>query len=724
MDTLTQAIAHSKGKDGTRQTLQEHLSNVAALAAEYATAWGAQDAATFIGLTHDLGKLKATWQERILDLEAWDEDGKPSAGKPVFVEMKHDHKMAAAAYVYEKYHDVQNALLIAGHHGGIPDFAKFVTEMESGKWNAGRQEIVERVGTLQIPKPHLETYDYFALMMLYSCLVDADCVDTSQHHDGRLVGMFATMDQLFDKLLLLQVESNASLAVEKMRQQVREACIFKAPSAKGFFNLHAPTGSGKTISGGLFATSHAVFNDLRSIVYVAPYRTIIDQTADVYASIFGAENVLAHHSTSDFWHGTGSSEKLQRQTAENWEGVPVVVTTSEQFFESAFSGRPGAARKLHNLAKTLIVIDEPQALPARLLIPCLAFLKTLVENFGCSVLFMSATVPPLETLLDTHVVQLLNSTFKPAKRVTVDIDKFNSCLWSDLSSFMSATKQSLSIANTKAGALRIFKGLPQASRTYISTWLCPAHRKVVINGVKAKLKAGAGCHVASTQVIEAGVDLDFPDTLLREKAPLDSLLQAFGRCNRHGLGSGKCYVFSPLEGNQLHDYDKAISIVNHLLYEKRLDAFNATTLEKYYTMLYAISNLDALDVMTHVNALNFETVRDGNDEGEGGFRLIADGQVHLICAYGTAEQRHGLQDAIDAIKSKVADDDIPPRWATRRLQNFVVSVYQKTFEKLDGAFPLGLTHLFLNYYVCSVDYSAQTGLGSVIDSLNSGHDEE
>lgn len=727
MEALIQAIAHSRGKDGTRQTLQEHLSNVATLAAGYASAWGGQDAATFLGLTHDLGKMKATWQERILDLEAWDDAGKPPAGKPVFVEMKHDHKMSSAAYVMQKYHADALALLVAGHHGGIPDFNKFITEMESGKWDASRDEVINLCQThgfvmgKKQPVSSDGICDYFALMMLYSCLVDADCVDTSAHHEGRLVGTFDTMDALFDKLLLLQVDSDASAAVNKMRQDVREACIFKAPAPKGFFNLHAPTGSGKTISGGLFATSHAVFNSLDRIIYVAPYRTIIDQTAEIYAGVFGDSNVLAHHSTSDLWHGTGEQEKLQRQTAENWEGVPVVVTTSEQFFESLFSGRPGAARKVHNIANSMIVIDEPQALPARLLIPCMAALKAMVNQFGCSVLFMSATVPPLETLLDTHAVQLLDGTFKAAQRVTVDIEKFSDSKWSDLSTFMATTKQSLAIANTKAGALRIFKGLPMVSRTYLSTWLCPAHRKVVINGVKAKLKTGKACHVASTQVIEAGVDLDFPDTLLREKAPLDSLLQAFGRCNRHGKGHGQCFVFSPIEGNQLTDYDKAISIVNHLLYVKKMDAFDAATLEKYYTMLYAISNLDGLDIIKHVTALNFETVRDGNEEGdEGGFRLIADGQVHLICEYGTADQKHGLQDAIAAIKSKVADDDIPPRWATRRLQNFVVSVYPRTFEKLDAV--SDIEPLFLNYHVWKGDYSDQTGLGDVIDSLSATSD--
>jgi len=274
--------------------------------------------------------------------------------------------------------------------------------------------------------------------------------------------------------------------------------------------------------------------------------------------------------------------------------------------------------------------------------------------------------------------------------------------------------------NTKAGALRIYRGLPVMSRTYLSTWLCPAHRRQVVAKIKTLLQSGAKCHVASTQVIEAGVDLDFPDVLLREKAPLDSLLQAFGRCNRNGKGNGHCYVFSPAEGNALKDYEKAISVVNHLLYEKRLDAFASETLSTYYGMLYAISNLDSKEIMKHVENLNFETVRYGDEETEeGGFRLIANDQVHIIVEYGTAEQIAKLREAVEAIKTKVAAEEIPPRWAVRRLQNVVVSVYPSTFDKLGRAFPMALEHLFLNFYVWQgPDYSESTGLGDIIDSLS------
>ena len=423
--------------------------------------------------------------------------------------------------------------------------------------------------------------------------------------------------------------------------------------------------------------------------------------------------------------------KMQRQLAENWD-VPCVVTTSEQFFESLYSGKPGASRKLHNLVNSVIILDEPQALPTRLLKPCMAALKALVENFGCSVLFMSATVPPLARLLQSQSLDLnernkgdiLSADFEQARRVTVDIRKFDGCYWSTLSKFMAEQKQALSISNTKAGALRIYEGLPQASRTYLSTWLCPAHRKAVVSSIKARLLAGKDCHVSSTQVIEAGVDLDFPDVLLREKAPLDSLLQAFGRCNRNGHGEGLGFVFSPLEGNALKDYDKAISIVNCLLYEQKRDAFDSETLSKYFDMLYSVSNLDAQNIMQNVEELNFQTIREGTeDKTEGNFQLISNAQVHLVVEYGTAEQITELRKAKAAIKEAVAAADIPPKWATRRLQNFVVSVFPETFAKLDFAYPLACSNLYLNYFAWSGDYSQHTGLGDVIDSMTESKED-
>src|SRR5581483_11283697 len=393
----------------------------------------------------------------------------------------------------------------------------------------------------------------------------------------------------------------------------------------------------------------AVHHSMSRVIYVAPYRSIIDQTAGVYADILGERNVLAHHSTSDFWSGKEKEDRLQRQLAENWD-TPIVVTTAEQFFESIYSSRPGASRKLHNIVNSVIILDEPQALPHRLLTPCFAAIRTLYERFDCSVLSMTATQPPLHhpALLGKKASAILGNN-KGFRRVRVFKSKFENCLYSDLSKFMAKKKQALAIANTRAGALAIYEYLPPASRTYMSTWLCPAHRRDTITAVRAKLQAGEPCHVASTQVIEAGVDFDFPDLMLRQKAPLDSMIQAFGRCNRNGTGRGHCYIFSPAEGNQLADYNAGIEIVNELLYDRRMNLHSERTMQLYYKMLYARKDLDACGVMENVSKLNFETIRCGDDETRR-FQLIEQNTVNVIVPYGTEQQQAELQEAVQAIK--------------------------------------------------------------------------
>ena len=709
-------IAHSKNSKGVRQSLTEHVNNVTHLAKTFASKFGSTAFAVYVTRHHDIGKIKQAWQERLMKLEAGE--------TPVFVELEHDHRMAGAAYVYE--HSKYAALVVAGHHGGLDNFDDICHEIESGKWNESKQEVTAKVG-----KPsELSTEvapDFFDVIMQFSCLVDADAIDTSAHFEDRMQSETgSTMQELFDELLAAPVSANASQEVNAMRMTVRQACLAAIPQAKRIFRLDAPTGSGKTISGGLFATGHAAHHSMDGVIYVAPFRTIIDQTAAVYSSIFGENNVLPHHSTADFWTASGKDARTQRQVAENWD-VPVIVTTSEQFFESFFSSRVSGARKLHNVANRVIIIDEPQALPVRFLTPCMTLLRVLVEKFGCTVLLMSATVPTLEhhKLMSADAVNVLDTNQNVEackKRVTVDCTSFTNCFASQLGQFMGEHKHALSISNTKAGALRIYSNLPMGSRVYLSTWLTPLHRRDVVNSIRQRLATGKNVHVASTQVIEAGVDLDFPDVVLREKAPLDSLIQAFGRCNRNGHSQGHGYVFSPAEGNRLKDYELPISIVNSLIYAEGRNVFDSETLALYYHRLYSVSSLDKQNIMAHCEALNFRTVREG-DDGEGRMRLIENDQIHLVCAYGTPEEQERLMTSISNIQASVAAEENLRRKDTREIQKHVISVFERTFERLDDAFPLALTHLYLNYYVWAGDYSLRTGLGDVIASLDGVSEE-
>jgi CRISPR-associated endonuclease/helicase Cas3 len=710
-------LAHSINTDGVQQQLVKHLENVASLAQEFGQVISEENAACVSGLLHDLGKAKTSWQTRLEMLQRGEE--------PAFSQVLHDHKFTSAVYAWTQgMQDI--AQVIAGHHGGMINLPELRQIVEQGQYNEGARESALKLSNFlaNVGRAALSKADFYRMVMLFSCLCDGDCIDTSDHFGVRLhVAKPESLVELYSVLATHNVQSttNVSDRILKLRHDVRNASVDAQALPKGFFQLHSVTGSGKTISGGLFALGHAVHHGLRRIVYVAPFRSIIDQTAAVYKSILGEESVLAHHSTADFWTERNEYQaQVQKQLAENWE-VPVVVTTAEQFFESLYSSRPAASRKLHNIAHGVVIIDEVQALPLRLLTPCFAVLKKLVEEYGCTVLFTTATMPPLcnEALLGkVKITNILRQKHTDHRRVRIFKERFKGAYWFQVAEFMSTAKQALLIANTRDNAFTVYKDLPVSSRMYLSTWMCPTHRVQVIEQVRQRLQSGEPCHLASTQVIEAGVDFDFPDLMLREKAPLDSMLQAFGRCNRNGKGKGHCYIVSPAAGNKLADYEQGIAVVNKLIFEQKLNPHDRKTMEKYYSLLYQEKNLDTERVMANVAKLNFRDIREGT-ENTHGFRLILENQIHVIVKFGTPEQKAKLQEAITAIEKGVAEKQKPGdyKWAVRHLQKYVVSLHEHSFKRLQQVFPFGLKPLLLNYWLWLGEYSTAVGLGNVMESL-------
>jgi CRISPR-associated endonuclease/helicase Cas3 len=453
MNVTDELLAHSRNPSGVQQSLEEHLYNVADLAEAFASEFNEGRAGRLAGLLDDLGKAKPAWQERLHALE--------SGAAPQWNEIQHDHKMTAAAFAWERgFRDI--AQVIAGHHGGTLDFSDLQNAMESGTYNDGMREAC---GRLQDYLRDLGSYgsdsslhSFYRLLLIFSCLVDADSIDTSAHFRERLAASTLSLAELNTRLLSQTLNaSSVGEQVLRLRENVRQACVAAVTAEKGFFSLNAATGSGKTISGALFALGHGTHHRMSRVVYVAPYRSIIDQTAAVYKNVFGDENVPAHHSTSDFWTDVGGDGRLQRQMAENWADVPIVVTTAEQFFESAYSSRPGASRKLHNIVNSVVIIDELQAIPLRLLMPCIAFLKALAHTFKCTVLIMTGTMPPLrhKALLgpDANIRPIAPAKSISLRRVRIFKSRFNNCYFSTIAAFMSKHNQALAIANTRSGAL-------------------------------------------------------------------------------------------------------------------------------------------------------------------------------------------------------------------------------------------------------------------------------
>lgn len=526
-------------EDGRKQTVLEHLEGTAELCAGFAAAFGAEEQGRLAGMAHDIGKYSNAFQLRL--------DG----GEPV------DHSTAGAVEC-QKIGQPFAAFAVAGHHGGLPDgggstdgpdghtFCAKMNRAVAGKlepYDSWRQEVTLPGASL----PALgqsQAEGMFFTRMLYSCLVDADFLDTETFMAGQSAdrGGGDSMGEL-ERRLQAYVSDWFPPKGELNRQRcsILSRCMEQGEAQKpGLFTLTVPTGGGKTVASLAFALRHAQSHDLRRVVYVIPYTSIIEQNAGIFRDILGAENVLEHHSGVLYNledEADPENVRLARAT-ENWD-KPVVVTTAVQFFESLFAARSSKCRKLHNLAGSVIIFDEAQMLPLPYLRPCVFAIAQLVKHYGVSAVLCTATQPALDPLFreflpDKPPVELCPAdTYDPRifRRVTFRREGVLSD--ETLAQRLNALPQVLCVVNRRKSAQGIFHALDQEGAFHLSTLMYPAHRKAVLEEIKVRLKAGLPCRVVSTSLIEAGVDVDFP-AVFREEAGLDSILQAAGRCNREG----------------------------------------------------------------------------------------------------------------------------------------------------------------------------------------------
>jgi CRISPR-associated endonuclease/helicase Cas3 len=381
-----------------------------------------------------------------------------------------------------------------------------------------------------------------------------------------------------------------------------------------------------------------------------------------------------------------------------------VVSTFVQFFESLFSSRPSAARKIHNIAGSVIVIDEIQTTPTPLLHPVFEMLKTLVKDYGCSVVLTTATLPPIAKLMDYPVTEIIGepeTLLTTAKRA--DIQYVGGMDSLTLATTIAEQHQSLTIVNTRKQAADIYRGVKMFNADgayFLSTMMCPLHRMKVIGEIRDRLKAGLRCNVISTQLVEAGVDFDFP-VLFRQLAPLDSIVQSAGRCNRNGLGTGVCYVFMPLGVTNMYpdaSYRRKSEITEMLLVAGH-DPTALETLKQYYTTVYVQFNLDGDGILGAMKAFAFGYIREN-------FSIIDSPQVSVVVEWGTPEQRAKVNAAIAEIDQAVKDDAPIPQRAIRAIQPYCVSMYLAEMNKL----PSVPTALVLNYYTDLGMYGSEMGM--------------
>ncbi|MDY3821844.1 MAG: CRISPR-associated helicase Cas3' [Eubacteriales bacterium] len=523
--------------DGRKQTVQEHLEGTARLCSEFAAEFDAAEQGYLAGISHDIGKYTEAFQRRL-------------HGGP-----KVDHATAGAIECANAGSG-QAAVCVMGHHSGLPDLGNIRTDQPGdatfyGRIKKGLMGGIEPYkgnwpGKLPktAPAPASARSGFSGAAwtrMLYSCLVDADYLDTERFMQPYKLsrGSYDGMERLLGKLEKhIEKWANPENEMNKYRWEILSECLRCGEKPKGIYTLTVPTGGGKTVSSMAFALRHAVAHGMKHIIYVIPYTSIIEQNAEVFKEILGEDNVLEHHSGKLYELEDVSSPAQYRlaMATENWD-MPVIVTTAVQFFESFYSNRSSKCRKLHNLANSVIIFDEAQMLPTCHLQPCVGAIAELVRHFGATAVLCTATQPVLGDIFkrfgwSENIPELCPGTqalYEKFRRVSFRNagELSNEMLAGELKN----SRQALCIVNSRRAAQEIYDILPKEGTYHLSTLMYPAHRHWVLNEIRQRLKEGAVCRVLSTSLIEAGVDVDFP-TVYREMAGLDSILQAAGRCNR------------------------------------------------------------------------------------------------------------------------------------------------------------------------------------------------
>ncbi len=717
--------AHSKNIPmGSKwQPLKDHLHNVADLSARFASDFGSSELAYTSGILHDIGKYSNDFQRRL-------------GGANIRV----DHSTAGAKEAelrYPRHLGIILEYIITGHHGGLLNYGSNESGLIERLKKPNPHEYSSYKNELEIPdlqsfKPKLKSLPSnqgyaisFYTRMLYSSLVDADSLDTEQFVNpdkSSLRQKYDTMDFLTQQFFIYmngKISESEKTKINRYRVDIYEQCINKAILPPQIFSLTVPTGGGKTLSSMAFALAHLRKNNLKRIFYVIPYTSIIEQNAQVFRDIFGNRNVLEHHSNFDpatiETDDLDTGKEALRLSTENWD-MPIVVTTNVQFFDSLFSNRRSKCRKLHNLAKSVIILDEAQMLPTKYLKPCLSALTELVRNYGSTVIICTATQPKLGDLLDKEVqpheiINFPENLYDAFKRVKVtDLGSLSD---DELSQKIKGHQQVLCIVNTRTHARKLYDALKKTENCYhLSARMCPVHRRKKIAEIKECLKEGKDCRVISTQLIEAGVDIDFP-VVYRTMTGIDSIAQAAGRCNREGkLPMGDVFVFKSTERHgKATSWQNLTAEVGEMVLKKDEDPLSLSTVSAYFRQLYrykAEGGLDEKKILMAFEERSGELAFPFEDVGDA-FSIIEEGTKDLIIPYDDT--------ALTTIQD-LRDTDCPWRYV-RQLQGYNVSIYQNEFRELERS--KGVEFIGDRFYVLKSrdDYSDETGL---MNRSNVGYD--
>ena len=698
------------------QLLSTHLSNVAAWAEQFAAPFGMVDEARLAGLLHDLGKYGKRFQQRLED--------------PSVRGINHWGHGAFAAF--EKK-NIRLPFAIDGHHTGMPAFASdefkrslrnSMKDFHAGNGivlGTGNKESVDEllaranndaISLCSFPSASEMSFaEALRTRMLFSCLVDADFLDTENHFDperakSRSIPSLAE-ETAFEAVIKSLPDSSVDRQVNQARQQLLKArqllltdCLAAAEMEPGLFSLTAPTGSGKTLASLAFALKHccrhnaslpaASHDRFRRIIVVIPFTSIIEQTAkvfrDLFKPVFGPDYVLEHHSAaawgeldSDHQDAEDAQIRRTRLAAENWSS-PLVVTTSVQFFESLFAHRPSRCRKLHNIARSVVIFDEVQTLPTHLVPSLLSAVNCLTRDYGVTAVFCTATQPAFGTAAEAiddgwqprEISSHPDSMAETLKRTTITIrsPEDSPADWQELASEISQHNCVLCVVNTRTQAAELFQLLPEEGRFHLSAAMCAAHRSDKLAVIRQRLRENKTCRLISTQLIEAGVDVNFP-IAYRALGPLDSIIQTAGRCNREGhlLEPGPVTVFTPPSGGMPRGtYKIAAQETEAFLAEfSNVPLHQPETYQRYFARLYEILGPDsANDDRAYQASKDFDFPAAAK-----ACQLIGDETRSVLVPYGRGGE---LIETIRHQHYLTAD-------LARRCQRFTINLYEPEFQK-------------------------------------------
>lgn len=688
---MNEYYAHSTDSSdkSSWQLLEEHLKGVARKAEEFATGFDAGDWGRFAGLLHDAGKACGAFQRRL--------EGSPQ---------RVDHATFGAQLARQQCgrFGLLLSYVICGHHGGLPNGGLQEGELHHRlKFAKVPQDVVltpvaDIKQELDLPfKPKREDAGFslaFFSRMVFSCLVDADFLDTEGFGDPEKKSARPDVDPtrmerlrgILDAHLARFAERAKPTPVNRLRQEILAECRAKATLPPQIFSLTVPTGGGKTFSSLAFALNHAVANRQRRVIYAIPFTSIIEQNAKVFADILGRENVLEHH-CNYLEKDEPEEAAYNRQrglAAENWD-APLVVTTNVQFFESLFSNKPSRCRKLHNIAGSVIVLDEAQAIPTEYLEPCLAALRELVAHYRCTVLLCTATQPALDaSQLRTAIPKIHEIITTPQKLydelLRTEVHFVGKLTDEELASRLDGESQVLCIIPTKAQARVLFEGLAEQEGSFhLSTNMYPQHRRRVLDDIRARLAAEESCRVVSTSLVEAGVDLDFP-VVYRAMAGLDSIAQAAGRCNREGKMNaagqlGQVYVYEPERQPRMPWLNRCVGRAAETLRAlPQADPLGLEAMRRYFELLYDVQELDKKKILFHLNQLTKDLYFPFR-EVAGEFHFIEDDTVGVIVP---------IEPEAQALVRELRYTEFP-RTTLRKLQLYSVALRSREFAALEAA---------------------------------------